>query len=126
MSEIRYSPDHEWAAIESPGIARIGITEYAQKELGDIVFVDLPDVGAAFDAGEEVAVIESVKAADGLKTPVSGEVTEINEDLDSAPETVNESPMERGWFCKIALAEPSELEDMMSESDYENYISSLA
>ncbi len=125
MSETRYSPDHEWAAIESPGVVRIGITEYAQKELGDIVFVDLPDVGAAFDAGEEIAVIESVKAADGLKTPVSGEVIEINDDLDSAPETINESPMERGWFCKIQLAEPSELDDMMSEGDYENYISSL-
>ena len=125
MSETRYSADHEWAKMESEDVVSIGITDYAQQELGDIVFIDLPDAGDSFDAGDEVAVIESVKAAAGLKTPVSGEVTEVNENLNDAPETVNESPTEEGWFCKIQMSEPSEFEDLMSESDYKDYTSSL-
>lgn len=125
MSDTRYSSDHEWARSEDGKSATIGITDYAQEQLGDIVFVELPAEGDSFDAGEEVAVIESVKAAAELKTPVSGTVVEINSDLEDSPETVNESPTEDGWFCRLELSDPSELDDLMSEEEYEEFTSNL-
>lgn len=125
MSDTRYSSDHEWARSEDGKSATIGITDYAQEQLGDIVFVELPAEGDSFDAGDEVAVIESVKAAAELKTPVSGTVIEINSDLEDSPETVNESPTEDGWFCRLELSDPSELDDLMSEEEYEEFTSNL-
>ncbi len=125
MSDTRYSSDHEWARSEDGKSATIGITDYAQEQLGDIVFVELPEEGDSFDAGDEVAVIESVKAAAELKTPVAGTVIEINSDLEDSPETVNESPTEDGWFCRLELSDPSELDDLMSEEEYEEFTSNL-
>ena len=125
MSETRYSKDHEWVRKEEDDTVTIGITDYAQKELGDIVFVDLPGQGDEFNAGEEIAVIESVKAAEGLKTPVSGEVAQVNDALEVSPETVNNSPEGDGWFCKLELTEPSEFSSLMSEDEYSEYVSGL-
>lgn len=125
MSNIRYSSDHEWARSDDGATATIGITDYAQEQLGDIVFVELPSVGDSFDAGDEVAVIESVKAAAELKTPISGTVVEVNADLEDAPETANESPTEDGWFCKLELSDSSELDGLMDEEQYEAYVSNL-
>ncbi len=125
MSNIRYSSDHEWARSDDGTTATIGITDYAQEQLGDIVFVELPSVGDSFDTGDDVAVIESVKAAAELKTPIAGTVVEINQDLEDAPETVNESPTEDGWFCRLELADSAELDSLMDEQQYEEYISSL-
>ncbi len=125
MSETRYTTDHEWARSEEDGIATIGITEFAQEQLGDIVFVDLPESGSIFDAGEEIAVIESVKAAADLKTPLTGEIVEVNEELADSPELVNESPTDEGWFCKIQMSEPTEFDALMDEQQYEDYTSNL-
>jgi glycine cleavage system H protein len=125
MSETRYTTDHEWARSEEDGIATIGITEFAQEQLGDIVFVDLPETGSIFDAGEEIAVIESVKAAADLKTPLTGEIVEVNEELADSPELVNESPTDEGWFCKIQMSESSEFDALMDEQQYEDYTSNL-
>ena len=125
MSDTRYSSDHEWARSEDAQTVSIGITDYAQEQLGDIVFVELPSIGDSFEAGDEVAVIESVKAAAELKTPVSGTVVEINEDLEDAPETVNESPTDNGWFCRLELSDPSEMDDLMDEQEYSEYTSNL-
>jgi len=125
MSNTLYSSDHEWARAEMTDTATIGITEFAQEQLGDIVFVELPNVGDRFDAGDEVAVIESVKAAAELKAPVSGTVVEINEDLAETPELANESSTENGWFCKLELSDASELDTLMSEDEYREYISNL-
>ena len=125
MSETRYTTDHEWARSEEDGIATIGITEFAQEQLGDIVFIDLPETGSIFDAGEEIAVIESVKAAADLKTPVTGEIVEVNEELTGSPELVNESPTDEGWFCKIQMSETSEFDALMDEQQYEDYTSNL-
>ncbi len=125
MSETRYTTDHEWARSEEDGIATIGITEFAQEQLGDIVFVDLPEIGAIFDAGEEIAVIESVKAAADLKTPLTGEIVEVNEELADSPELINESPTDEGWFCKIQMSESSEFDALMDEQQYEDYTSNL-
>ncbi len=125
MSNTRYSAEHEWARSDDGRTATIGITDYAQEQLGDIVFVELPNVGDAFAAGDEIAVIESVKAADGLKTPVSGTVIEINQDLVDTPETVNESPIDNGWFCKLELTDAAELEGLMDHEQYREYTSNL-
>ena len=125
MSETRYTTDHEWARSEEDEIATIGITEFAQEQLGDIVFIDLPETGSIFDAGEEIAVIESVKAAAELKTPVTGEIVEVNEELTDSPELVNESPTDEGWFCKIQMSETSEFDALMNEQQYEDYTSNL-
>lgn len=125
MFETRFSESHEWARSEEDDTAIIGITDYAQEQLGDIVFVELPNIGDSFEAGDEVAVIESVKAADSLHTPVSGTVIEVNEDLNDSPELVNESPTDGGWFLKLELSDPSETETMMSEQDYLTYTNSL-
>ena len=125
MSETRYSKDHEWARDEGDEVVSIGITDYAQQELGDIVFIEPPEEGSEFDAGEDVAVIESVKTAAELKTPVSGEVVEVNQALEDSPETVNTSPMGDGWFLKIRMTETSEFEEMLSEEQYNEYLSTL-
>jgi glycine cleavage system H protein len=116
--DCRYLESHEWARRED-GTARIGITDFAQDELGDVVFVELPAVGDAIDKDAEFGVIESIKAVSDLYAPVSGEVTAVNEDLFDAPELVNEAPFGDGWMLEIDLADESEYEDLLSPDEYE-------
>ncbi|UYG01605.1 MULTISPECIES: glycine cleavage system protein GcvH [unclassified Halomonas] len=102
-SNLRYAKSHEWVLDNEDGTVTVGITDHAQKALGDVVFVELPDVGQTLSKGDEFGVIESVKAASDLYAPVNGEVVEVNEALDDAPETVNEAPYEGGWIMKVRL-----------------------
>ena len=125
MSELRYSSDHEWVRVEGD-IAVIGITDYAQEQLGDVVFVEMPAPGAAFAKADRVAVVESVKAASELYAPVGGEVTEVNEALADAPEAVNDDPLGDGWFFKLRLADAGELDELMDESAYKAFVEGLA
>ena len=122
---IKYSKDHEWISVDGDqGV--VGISDYAQKSLGDIVFVELPEVGASFSSKDEVAVVESVKAASEIYTPVGGEITAVNEDLTGDPSLVNSSPMEGGWFYKIKISDPSELDRLMDEAAYNKYVETLS
>lgn len=125
MSDLRFTEDHEWIRIEEDDVAVVGITDYAQDQLGELVFVELPEVGAEFDQGDEGAVVESVKAAGELKSPVSGTVTEVNESLVDEPGQVNADPMNDGWFFRIRLRDASELDGLMEEAAYETYLESL-
>ena len=124
MSETRYSKDHEFIRVEGD-VGIVGISDYAQSQLGDVVFVELPATGKALSKGAEAAVVESVKAASEVYAPVSGEVTAVNSALEKAPGTINEDPQGEGWFMKIKLSNPSELGDLMSEADYKTYLASL-
>jgi glycine cleavage system H protein len=117
MSDLKYTEEHEWVRIEGD-VGTIGISSFAQEQLGDVVFVDLPDVGKSFAVGDEAAVIESVKAASELYAPVSGEVVEVNSALNDAPELVNSDPTGEGWFIKIRLSNTGELDKMMDEAAY--------
>ncbi len=117
-AELRYASSHEWARDEGDGTVTIGITDHAQDALGDVVYVELPEVGAEVTAGSEVAVVESVKAASDIYAPVSGEVTEINELLQDEPDTVNESPYGDGWFFKVKMTNPDELKDLLDADGY--------
>ena len=117
-SELRYLATHEWGRIDEEGILTVGISEHAQDLLGDIVFVELPDIGMELDAEEESAIVESVKAASDVYAPLSGEVVEINEKLLDEPEIVNSSPLEDGWFFKIKLNDASSFENLMTEEEY--------
>ena len=121
MSELRYTEDHEWIRAEGD-VAVVGITDYAQEQLGDIVFVELPEVGRTVKKGDEAAVVESVKAASEIYAPVSGEVVEVNGDLEGEPAKVNEDPQGAGWFMKIRMSDPSELDDLMDEAAYKAQI----
>ena len=128
MSELRFTEDHEWIRPEDDGVAVVGITDYAQEQLGEIVFIELPEVGAAFVQGAEAAVIESVKAASELFAPVSGTVVEVNEALNDAPGLVNEDPSGEGWFLRIELDNPDSLESvdgLMTEDEYRRYVEDL-
>lgn len=124
MSEIRYTKDHEYIRIDGE-TGTVGITDYAQGQLGDVVFVELPEVGKALSKGGEAAVVESVKAASEVYAPVSGEVVEVNADLEATPGTVNEDAAGRGWFLKLKLNDAAELEGLMSEAEYQNYLKTL-
>tara|TARA_B100000686_G_C16538965_1_gene836394 strand:- start:495 stop:872 length:378 start_codon:yes stop_codon:yes gene_type:complete len=121
MSELKYSKEHEWVRLEGD-IATVGISNHAQEQLGDIVYVELPAIGQSFQKNEEAAVVESVKAASEVYAPLSGEIVEINGELDSNPELVNRAPTSDGWFMKIRINDSSELEGMMDESSYKNYV----
>ncbi len=125
MSDRRYTEDHEWIE-ESGGVATIGITDYAQDQLGDVVFVELPEVGQAVEKGAEACVVESVKAASEVYAPLSGEVTAVNEALVENPGLVNESPFGDGWFIKIKLADPAELAALLDEAAYRSFVEGLA
>ncbi|MGE3148321.1 MAG: glycine cleavage system protein GcvH [Pseudorhodoplanes sp.] len=114
---LKFTDDHEWIRVEG-GIATVGITHHAQEQLGDLVFVELPAPGASFQKGAAAAVVESVKAASDVYAPVSGEVVEINQQVVDHPATVNEDPMGNGWFFKIRLADPSELDPLKDEQAY--------
>ena len=121
---MRFTKDHEW--VEADGdVAAIGVTAYAAEQLGDVVFVELPDVGKQVKAGDQLAVVESVKAASDVYAPVSGEVVEVNSGLPSAPETVNAEPEKDGWFAKVKLANPAELDQLMDRAAYEQFLSTL-
>ena len=117
MSILRYTDDHEWARLEGDTVT-VGITEFAQDQLGELVFVELPTIGGAVTQGDEAAVIESVKAAGEVKSPVGGTIMEINESLVDTPEKVNEDPMGEGWIYKVAITDPTEWESLMDEAAY--------
>jgi glycine cleavage system H protein len=121
----RYTKDHEYIRVEGDaGI--VGISDYAQGQLGDVVFVELPSVGKTLSKGDEAAVVESVKAASEVYAPVSGEVVEVNSELEASPGTVNEDPAGRGWFMKIRLTNESELEGLMTEEQYQEFVKSIS
>lgn len=124
MAETRYTKDHEYIRVEGDN-GVVGITDYAQGQLGDVVFVELPALGKALAKGGEAAVVESVKAASEIYAPVSGEVVEVNSDLESAPATVNEDPKGRGWFLKLRIKDASELQGLMTEDQYNDYVATL-
>ncbi len=117
----RYSTEHEWVRVEGD-VGWVGITEYAQNELGDVVFVELPEVGAAFEAGEELGTIESVKAVSSIYAPLAGLVVEVNAALADKPETVNQDPHGAGWLVKLRLSAPAQLESLLSAGDYQRHI----
>ena len=119
-----FTEDHEWIKVDGE-IGTVGISAYAAKALGDVVFVELPDVGAELDKGDEAAVVESVKAASEVYAPIGGEVTAVNEALEAAPETVNASPDGDGWFLKLKIADADELEGLMDEAKYKAYCDGL-
>ena len=124
MAETRYTKDHEYIRIEGD-TGTVGISDYAQSQLGDVVFVELPSVGKALAKGGEAAVVESVKAASEVYAPVSGEVVAVNSELEAAPGTVNEDPAGKGWFVKIKLANTGELDGLLSEAEYQDYVKTL-
>ena len=117
----KYAKSHEYVHMEA-GVGTIGITDYAQKELGDVVFVELPQVGAELEQGDELGSIESVKAVSELFSPVSGEVVEVNEKLSDKPELVNTDPYGDGWMIRIKLATPEEADELMDAEEYEEYV----
>ncbi len=125
MSDTRFTEDHEWARLEEDGSVTVGISNYAQEQLGDVVYVELPDVGKIINAGAEAAVIESVKAAGDVKLPVTGKVIEINERLADEPELVNSSPQDEGWFLKLEPENAQAFTNLMDESAYGEYINKL-
>ncbi len=118
---LRYSKDHEWVLIEG-NIATIGITDYAQQSLGDIVYVELPRVGEVFNAHDPCGSVESVKAVSEVFTPVSGEVIEINQELNESPEVVNKDPYGQAWMVKLKISDSTELDSLMTASEYEEYL----
>ena len=124
MAGLRYTKEHEWIRVDGD-IATVGISDYAQGQLGDVVYVELPEPGKAVSLGSEAAVIESVKAASDIYAPVSGEVTEVNPKLEDEPETVNGSPTGEGWFMKIRLSDPGELDGLMDEAAYDAFIGTI-
>ena len=124
MSEIKFSKDHEWVKLDGD-TATIGITHYAQEQLGDVVFVELPDVGKKIEQGKELATVESVKAASEVYAPVSGEVVEVNGALTDAPATVNEDALGKGWFAKLKVSDKGQLSALMDEAAYQKYVEGL-
>ena len=117
MSILRYTDDHEWARLEGDTVT-VGITAFAQDQLGELVFVELPSLGGAVTQGDEAAVVESVKAAGEVKSPVGGTIMEINESLVDTPEKINDDPMGEGWIYKVAITDPTEWESLMDEAAY--------
>ena len=124
MSETRFTDQHEWVRLEGDS-ATVGITKYAAEALGDVVFVELPAKGRKVGAGAEAAVVESVKAASDIFAPVSGKVIKVNDALDSAPEVVNESAEDTGWMAQVEIADESELKNLMTQGQYDDYLKTL-
>jgi glycine cleavage system H protein len=124
MSTIKYTRDHEWIRVDAD-TAVIGITDYAQTQLGDVVYVELPAVGRRVEKGKEAAVVESVKAASEVYAPVSGEVIAINDALSGEPGKVNADPMGEGWFLKLRIANAKELDELMDEAAYQSFVEGL-
>jgi glycine cleavage system H protein len=119
--EFRYTKEHEWVKLEG-GVGTIGITDHAQNELGDIVYVDLPKAGTRLEKGKSLGSVESVKAVSDIFSPVSGEVTEVNELLTTKPEKLNEDPHGAAWLVKVRMSAPEELEQLLTAKDYQSYI----
>jgi glycine cleavage system H protein len=119
-----YTKDHEWIKVEGEK-ATVGITDFAQKQLGDVVYVELPDVGTQLEFHQSIGVIESVKAVSDVYSPVSGEVIELNEKLNDSPETINQDPHGKGWIIRIKLKDEQELQKLMTVSDYEKFIEGI-
>jgi glycine cleavage system H protein len=118
---LLYTKDHEWARIDAD-VATIGITDYAQQMLGELVFVELPDVGRQFAADDELAVVESTKAANDVYAPVAGKVVEVNDELESQPELVNKDCYNAGWICKLQITDGKSVESLMDSRQYEEYL----
>ena len=125
MSDVRYTKEHEWVRLDGD-LATVGISDYAQQQLGDVVFVELPEVGRQVSQGGSMAVIESVKAASDVYAPLGGEVVEINGDLENDPGLVNRSAEDEGWFCRLRLADRGELTQLMDAAAYEAYVAGLS
>ncbi len=125
MSAVKFTKDHEWILMQDDGIGVIGITDYAQDQLGELVYVELPEIDKELGTGSDAVVIESVKAAGEVKAPVSGTVVEVNEALTDEPETVNNNPMGDGWFIKMKITDTSELDNLMDEDAYKEYSGDL-
>ncbi|CBL43709.1 Glycine cleavage H-protein [gamma proteobacterium HdN1] len=121
-SELRFMASHEWIRVENDGTAYVGISDHAQSALGDLVYVELPEVGDTITAGDEAGVVESVKAASDIYAPLTGEVVAINEALNDNPELVNSDPYGDGWIYRIRMADPEELEDLLSAEEYAEQI----
>ncbi|GAK83149.1 glycine cleavage system H protein [Vibrio ponticus] len=119
---LKFTDSHEWVRDNGDGTVTIGISEHAQEMLGDVVFVDLPEVEDSIDAGESFSLVESVKAASDIYAPVTGEIVEINEELEDSPELINEEPYDGGWIAKVKLSDPAELDDL---KDADEYLSSI-
>ena len=124
-TDRRYSKEHEWVLIESEGQAVVGITQYAQDQLGDVVYVDLPDAGVTVEQFQKLGEIESVKAVSDLFSPLSGEIVEANEELEQKPEMVNEDPYSGGWMVRMAGVDQAQLDNLLSAEEYESYLSEL-
>ena len=125
MADTRYTKDHEWIRLDGD-VATVGITEHAQEQLGDIVYVELPEIGRKVDKGGEAAVVESVKAASDVYAPASGEVVAVNQDLDGTPGAVNEEAEGKGWFFRLKLSNAGELDALMSAEQYKDYLATLS
>lgn len=123
MSDLKYSKEHEWVRLEGD-IATVGISNFAQEQLGDVVFVELPDVGKQVVQNGDAAVVESVKAASEVYAPLTGEIVEVNAALEDDPELVNQSPTDKGWFMKIRMSDTSQLDGMMDEAAYNDFTAS--
>jgi len=121
---MKYTEDHEWIKLDDD-IATVGISKYAAEQLGDVVYVELPEIDAELEKGDDAAVVESVKAASEIYAPLSGTVKAINETLEDAPETVNAAPEEGGWFFKVKISDSGELDGMMDEAAYKDYCDGL-
>ncbi len=119
--DVKYSKEHEWVLVEG-NVATVGITDYAQEQLGDIVYIELPEVGTEVTKDTPYAEVESVKAVSDVYAPLSGTIVEVNEDAVDAPETLNESPYDDGWLIKVKLSEPGEIDDLMTSEDYEQML----
>lgn len=122
MSTTRYTEQHEWLRLDDDGTVTVGITDHAQNQLGEVVFVDLPEIGARFDKGAAAAVVESVKAASDVYAPIAGEVIAVNDTLPENPETVNSAPEGEGWFYRLKLDDPEAFEELMPRDAYEAYL----
>jgi glycine cleavage system H protein len=124
MTDLRYSKDHEYVALHGD-VATLGISDYAQSQLGDIVFIELPEVGKKVVKGKEIAVIESVKAASEVYSPLSGEVVEVNPELGETPALVNDDPLGRGWLVKLRVSDPGECASLMDDAAYSGFLKTL-
>ena len=124
MGEVRYSKDHEWVKVDGD-TATVGITHYAQEQLGDVVFVELPEVGKKVEQGKQMATVESVKAASEVYAPISGEVLEVNSALTNAPATVNEDATGKGWFAKVKVSDKGQFAGLMDEAAYQKFVEGL-
>ena len=125
MPEARFTEDHAWVRIEDDGMAVVGISEYAQEQLGDVVYVQLPDIGRDLRQGDDCTLVESVKTTSDVKCPMSGRVIEVNEALADSPETLNESALTEGWLFKLEPNDEAEFEDLMDDEDYNDFVDAL-